>query len=61
VKNKKLPVVFLIVLCFFVNVVSVFALAPRFGIDESNTRQIKDSFTETGFPFREVLTQKLGG
>jgi hypothetical protein len=38
-----------------------FAAAPRFGIDETNTRQIKDSFTETGLPFHEAWTCDLKG
>ena len=36
------------------NLLPAFAAAPRFAIDETNTRQIKDSFTETGLPFHEA-------
>jgi len=43
------------------NSLPAFAAAPRFAIDESNTRQIKDSFTETGLPFHEAWTCDLKG
>lgn len=39
----------------------VFAAAPRFGIDEYNSRQIKDSFAETGFPFQVAWSCDLKG
>jgi outer membrane protein assembly factor BamB len=43
------------------NLLPAFAAAPRFAIDETNTRQIKDSFTETGLPFHEAWTCDLKG
>ncbi|MGI6605488.1 MAG: CARDB domain-containing protein [Peptococcia bacterium] len=43
------------------NTLPVFAAAPRFAIDEYNSRQIKDSFTETGLPFYEAWTCDLKG
>jgi hypothetical protein len=43
------------------NSLPAFAAAPRFAIDETNTRQIKDSFTETGLPFHETWTCDLKG
>ena len=39
---------------------SVYA-AHRFGIDDQNTRQIKDSFADTGFPFKKAWETNLGG
>ena len=37
------------------------ALPYKFALDDQNTRQIKDSFTETGFPFQEDWSVDLGG
>jgi hypothetical protein len=56
-----LILVYLIASIIPASTLSAFAVAPRFGIDEKNTRQIKDSFTETGFPFHEAWTCDLKG
>jgi hypothetical protein len=65
-RSFRLPVVVLVLVCLLIGILPIgsvpaWAAAPRFGIDENNTRQIKDSFTETGFPFREAWSRDLKG
>ncbi|MDD2402465.1 MAG: PQQ-binding-like beta-propeller repeat protein [Clostridia bacterium] len=63
-RSKKLSVVLLTFIYILVNILGItptFAFAPRFGIDENNSRQIKDNFEETEFPFKEVWSQDLKG
>ncbi|MDD4753561.1 MAG: PQQ-binding-like beta-propeller repeat protein, partial [Desulfitobacteriaceae bacterium] len=60
-KASKLSVVVLAVILLFNSVLPVYGAAYKFGLDDQNTRQIKDSFTETGFPFREDWSLELGG
>ncbi|MDD4048045.1 MAG: hypothetical protein PHI90_04355 [Clostridia bacterium] len=60
---EKLSVVLLTFIYILVNIIGItpsFAFAPRFGMDENNSRQIKDNFEETEFPFK-VLSRKFRG
>ena len=60
-KAKKLSALVLTMVYLVVNVLPVFAAAPKFGIDDRNSRQIKDSFTQMEFPFHEKWATDLQG
>ncbi|MDD3833434.1 MAG: PQQ-binding-like beta-propeller repeat protein, partial [Oscillospiraceae bacterium] len=60
-KASKLSVVVLALIFLFNSILPVYGAAYKFGLDDQNTRQIKDSFTETGFPFQEDWSLDLGG
>jgi hypothetical protein len=61
VKARKLSALVLVIVYMVVNVLPVFAAAPKFGIDDRNSRQIKDSFTQMEFPFVEKWATDLQG
>jgi outer membrane protein assembly factor BamB len=61
VKVSKISVVLLALIYLITSIVPVFGAAYKFALDDQNTRQIKDSFTETGFPFQEDWSVDLGG
>ena len=60
-KASKISVVLLALIYLITSIVPVFGAAYKFALDDQNTRQIKDSFTETGFPFQEDWSVDLGG
>ncbi|MDD4146186.1 MAG: PQQ-binding-like beta-propeller repeat protein, partial [Clostridia bacterium] len=60
-RTSRLPVVLLALIYFCTSTLPVFAAAHKFALDDQNTRQIKDSFTETSFPFQEAWAVDLGG
>jgi len=61
VKASKLSIAVLALIFFFNSTLPVYGVAYKFGLDDQNTRKIKDSFTETGFPFQEDWLLDLGG
>ena len=60
-KVKKRVALLLTLIYLLVNVCPVYAIAPKFAIDNQNSRQIKDNFAEMEFPFHEVWATDLKG
>jgi len=45
----------------FLNPIASFSEAPKFGLDDLNSRHVKDTYADTEFPFKLVWEQKLPG